>query len=67
MDEPEKKSAIDLKWEAVADFYQRGYGVVFARRLPDEKIEWLYSEMQKLKESMAEHRSRACYVLHGLR
>ena len=45
------KSA-DEKWEEVREYYERAYKVKFPHRISDQKVEYLYANMQKLFKSL---------------
>lgn len=46
---------LDEKWELVKAYYEPSYKIKFEARLDDDKIEFLFSEMMKLGESVRKH------------
>jgi len=51
--------SIDEKWEIVRSRYESAYKIKFKARPSDDKIEFLYAEMQKLSQSLDRYLQRA--------
>lgn len=49
---------VDEKWEAVRSYYEENYHFKFKKRPSNEKIEFLYGEMNKLNTCLKEYKEK---------